>query len=211
MMGQMSTAQCCCTNCEDCCNGHEPSEFDVDVSMADDDCDTCDSFVSGTYTLAKGGPCRWQYLSGAISGQYCVTPYPANDDRITSVDVTLTIQCVSPTQYRIVLTVQVSRFYFVGTEKLFVTTYNTYNGEGTDTYRYEATVDFTAFRCDEAAEYELELVSKQARRSFYYNTIFGASYVAFTAPPNATTDQSMGWDVEYYCEPANTVSLTAVP
>lgn len=211
MMGQFSPAACCCTFCEDCCNGNDPTEFDATVTLGDDECDTCDSFVSGTYTLVRHGPCRWHYLSGSISGQYCVTPYPSNDDRITNVDVVLTILCVNETQYRIVLEVFVSRFYFQGTETLFGTIYNTYNGEGTDTYRFEATVDFTAFMCNEAADYALTFISKTARRSFKYNTDFGVFSVAFTAPPNATTDQSMGWDVEYYCDPISTAEITAVP
>lgn len=208
MMGQMSTAQCCCTNCEDCCNGHEPTEFDADITLSDSDCDTCDSFVSGVYNLAKSGPCRWLYTSGFFTSQYCRTPYPSDNDKITGVDVSLLIRCVSDTQYRLYLDVSVSRRYDTGTEVLYGFPMQTRNYFGLDVYRFESTAPFTEFRCDEASDYELTLVSKTATRVFEFFNLVYWQFVNFTAPADATTKD--GWTIDYHCDPT-TVLITAVP
>ena len=207
-MGQYSPAACCCTFCTDCCNGNEPTEFDLTVTLNDDDCDTCDSFVSGTYTLTKAGPCRWEYLSGPLSSVYCITPYPANNDKITEVSASLSINCVSDTQYRIVLTLSVSRRYDTGEEVQYGSPWQTRNYYGLDVYRFESTVLFTEFRCDEAASYDLTLVSKTATRIFeFFNLVFW-QFVNFTAPANSTN--WMGWDIDYHCDPT-AADITAVP
>lgn len=212
MMGQHSPAACCCTFCEDCCNGNEPTEFDADFTFTDLTCDTCDSFVSGTYTLVKFGPCRWAYSSGLIAGQYCVSPYPANDDKIYGIDIALTILCINDTQYRVTLTMTVYRSYFSGTETQYGGgfSYATYNGIGSDVYKWEVLVNFTDFTCDTVANYSLTFVNKTAFRSFYWNDPFnGPQFVSFTAPPNATSYNT--WDIRYYCSPATTAEITAVP
>ena len=211
MMGQMSPAQCCCTNCEDCCNGNDPAEFDVELTYTDDQCENCDTFVSGVYTLAKLGPCRWVYQSGLIAGEYCEGIYPSHSDIIYQIDVVLTVACVSATEYRIRLEVVVYRSYFTGTETQYsgAVSYSTYNGIASDTYRYEATVPFGSFTCNAVTNYSLPFVSKTAFRSFYYNTMFGPSFVMFTAPPNATSES--GWDIVYNCDPGSSALLTGVP
>lgn len=211
MMGQHSPANCCCgsTPCEDCCSGNDPTEFDATITMADDACDTCDSFVSGTYTLALDGVCIWRYVDADISGQACVTGDPEGDDYITEVAVTLQISCVSDTEYRVTLQVSVVREYTDGSEVQYGFPLQTRNFFGVDVYKYQATVAVDDFTCNAVTDYELPLVSKTATRTFEFWNFVSWSLVGLNPTADATT--WMGWDIDYHCNPASTATITAVP
>lgn len=56
----------CCEPCYGCCNNDAPAEFEVDITLSDDLCGTCDSYVSGTYTLSRiPYSCAWYYEEGS--------------------------------------------------------------------------------------------------------------------------------------------------
>ena len=105
-----SLSRCCCY-CEDCCNGSAPDEFDVAITLVDDECGACDT-LSGTYTLARlgtgYGPCRWYYSSG--TNAYCDggCTDPTICDFIDGILIYLDIYCISATQYQVRLEVQVT-------------------------------------------------------------------------------------------------------
>lgn len=210
MMGQHSPANCCCsTPCEDCCNGNDPTEFDATITMADDVCDTCDSFVSGTYTLALYGPCTWQYIDADISGQACVTGDPEGDDYITEVSVKLQIVCVSDTEYRITLQVSVVREYTDGQEVQYGSPWQTRNFFGVDVYNYQTTIAVDDFTCNAVTDFELPLIEKIATRTFeYWNFV---SWITQSLNPTADATTWLGWDIDYHCNPASTATITAVP
>lgn len=105
-MFAMSTGKCCC-NCEDCCNGSFPSEFDVTIAITDDYCSICDGSLSATYTLAKvAGTCRWTYDTTA--SDYCLSPYSTRGT-IKRIYLELGIYCMNATEYGIQLNMVVYR------------------------------------------------------------------------------------------------------
>jgi len=56
---------CCTTPCSDCCTTDAPSTFEVDLTLDDDECGVCDSFLTGTYVLTRSGTsCVWRYTQG---------------------------------------------------------------------------------------------------------------------------------------------------
>lgn len=56
---------CCSSPCSSCCTTDAPSTFEVDLSLTDDECGVCDSFLSGTYSLTRVGTnCTWRYTQG---------------------------------------------------------------------------------------------------------------------------------------------------
>lgn len=101
MMGRMSLAQCCC-GCEDCCNGSYPSEYDLDLTIADSDCGNCDTLLSGTYTLSPGQvPCGWYFgRSWSPNTEICVGD-PYNPWYLLTQYIQLRIRCAGDTKYMI--------------------------------------------------------------------------------------------------------------
>lgn len=75
---RMGVGRCCC-ECEDCCNGSYAPEWDVEITLADQHCEICDTTLSGVYTLSNSFPagssalCRWGYLGPESS------PFPPYD------------------------------------------------------------------------------------------------------------------------------------
>jgi hypothetical protein len=60
---------CCTAPCSDCCDVDAPTTFEVDVTLTDDECGVCDSFLSGVYTLTRvGSQCVWRYTEGSDNG-----------------------------------------------------------------------------------------------------------------------------------------------
>lgn len=108
MRNRMSVARCCC-ECEDCCNENAPAEFDAVLSLGNAYCLTCDTLVSGTYTLAHGAcgglaQCTWIYQSSWFAPPSSPTNIcsnePYEDTRyILFFELLLSIRCYSATQY----------------------------------------------------------------------------------------------------------------
>ena len=108
MMGLASLARCCC-NCEDCCNGAYPTEFDVTIPIVDSHCTTCNETLAGTFTLGLSAPagglsvCRWGYTRAfGFYTDICqpAGPYdPYGGWYLTTQQVYLRVTCINATQY----------------------------------------------------------------------------------------------------------------
>lgn len=121
MMGIGSLARCCC-NCEDCCNGSYPSEFDVDIALTDDKCTICNELYTGTFTLGHtttppGGSvatCSWAYShTYGFFTDICrpAGPYdPFSAWYLRFMWLRLRVTCVNATQYSVTLQMVLSAF-----------------------------------------------------------------------------------------------------
>lgn len=108
---------CCTNNCSTCCSLDSSDTYEVDLTLTDDECGVCDSFLSGTYSLNRvGQQCSWRYVQGnALSAiAFC-------DSGCTDVDLCayvvyrelfLTIQSVSSTKCAVDLQVVVGGRYY---------------------------------------------------------------------------------------------------
>lgn len=170
-----SLGNCCC-NCEDCCNGAYPSEYDVEFAFADGPgaygCETCDSDFSGVFTLAKlADNCTWRYVQDAgTTGSdpftfrhlplfYCQLPY--GPWYLNRREIVLRVNCVSATEYRVYLTYRA---------ELWRTTVNPTPWFGGPAYIeqamfnvwvWEETVPHASFACDGVDNYELPYSFRQ--------------------------------------------------
>ena len=153
---QFGVARCCC-NCEDCCNGSFPDEYDVELSFTNNDCTNCATY-STTYTLTKQGNCGWVYDSGFTLSDGCDPPYGTTIKRVV---VNLTIHCISATHYRIALTWEVWR-ESAGCSGLYDTT----------SHLWVALVNHADYDCTTAADFELDWVSSSSNGWYYYYPFF---------------------------------------
>ena len=99
MKNRMSVARCCCV-CEDCCNGAVPTEFDLDLTIGDEDCGNCDTTLSGAYTLTQGVvPCGWHYTrSWSPNTEICAAD-PYNPWWLLTQYIQIRVRCADATHY----------------------------------------------------------------------------------------------------------------
>lgn len=142
MRNRLSVARCCC-DCEDCCNGAYPTEWDVEISLADDTCNVCDSTLAGPFTLqlnpafcslempAVGASiCKWGYCYNydpTFNSAFCNTaellcvpsadPYDPFDCWVMGYQyITFRVTCINATQYALQAWMKLSAWnpnYFV--------------------------------------------------------------------------------------------------
>lgn len=114
-----------CCGCEDCCNGSWPEEFDVEISLADATsplgCSTCDSLLSGAFTVQKTdlfGGCTWQYTqpiqfdgnpvcNSHVKLLDCLPPYGL--EYVIGRNVNVQVYCVSASEYQVAISYLVWR------------------------------------------------------------------------------------------------------
>jgi len=229
---RFGVARCCCENfCEDCCNGNAPSEWDVEILLADSACQTCDEEAGGVFTLSRISDiiCRWSFERKEPSWQpECVIGYAAYGDYIYDQSVTLEVRCVTETQYRITATINLNRQYASSQEKrknpftqqdYWV---DTYRGIYGDQHVYEGFVNFNDFICDEQIDYVLNHERSSYLRQWFYNPTsppFGPDpFTAFNifnltdTPPHGERYEALPnayW--RPICEPPATIKITGVP
>lgn len=184
MKNRMSVSRCCCS-CTDCCNGSFADEFDVEFTFTNDGCTTC-ADLDGVYTLAKqGGVCNWIYNSGAIS-QACNPPYGLT---LTRKQISLSIYCYTPTQYKIDVHYQIWAAYPcpIGTGL-----------EEYQFYQWRSFVDVADFSCSTADAVPIDYLTRMR------------SIAAWRCPlgfPGAFLDIPFNW----LCDTSADVLITAVP
>ena len=237
MRDRFGVARCCCESfCEDCCNGNAPSEWDVDVTLSDSACSTCNELIDGTFTLARlsNQICRWQYLDSAPSWrEECVTGYATYGDYITQRLVQLEVRCIDAEFYRLFGVVQLLRTYTTSTEKLKSTitgldvTVDSRNGYYSDMFFYEAFIKYTDFTCNTATAYELPYEYSNYTRGFQFDSALGLGSISGASPNgsrwfnsglhNGALPVGEKYDSTYnlywkpICEPPANLILTAVP
>lgn len=164
MKNRFGLARCCCENfCEDCCNGNAPTEWDVEILLTDGQCDTCDEYLGGVFTLARSGPeiCNWSFWRNEPSWtQDCETDYLRYGYIAYNQPMDLEVRCVNETQYQVTFTLRIETRYNTGVE------YDD-NGDPRQTRffkgsiyaKYQTLIDYDDFICDEQTDFEIPFVS----------------------------------------------------
>lgn len=107
---------CGCCQCEDCCNGNDPEEFEVELTFADDYCGACSTHISGTYVLQRQAgedgyaSCTWGYDDGGL--QHVCEPDEFSGyvgaDYYHAIHIELRVRCVDETHYLVTLFVRLT-------------------------------------------------------------------------------------------------------
>lgn len=159
MRNRMSVARCCC-ECEDCCNGAYPTEWDASFTIGDSTCTTCNETLDGTYNLTFGGApytgvgtCSWGYYwnnPDPFERESCLaksTPYAYDGIGWAERYIKMRVTCVSATQYliRIVLGISTQANnglgYFGNSQK----------------FEFQEYVDVADWACDAVTDYCIPL------------------------------------------------------
>jgi hypothetical protein len=225
---RFSVSRCCCQGfCEDCCNGNIPAEWDIEADFTDSVCTTCDEYIAGTYTLARvPDQCFWRYDDWKdVNGwsQECDSSYTPYGDQLVRRAVSMTVLCISETHYRIQALFWVEAKFQSGqiTDKDGVV-WDVRNGTHLGRFYYRKDVPFTAFKCDEIAEYSLPIwhaiISTAGEGRVppnpYNGIIVTESWSA--TPPTLPIGTVLGkqpgfWYIAPVCEPPANLILTAIP
>ena len=167
MKNRFGVARCCCENfCEDCCNGNAPTEWDVDLALTSGECDTCEEYIGGTFTLARVGPviCKWEFSRSSPIyfgdwSQNCEEDYLRYGYVAERQRMDLEVRCVSATEYRIRFTQMLETRYNTGQEyDEYGNAFQTRFFTGSLYLEYATTVNFNDFICDEQTDYEVPFV-----------------------------------------------------
>lgn len=205
MRNRMSVARCCC-DCEDCCNGAYPTEWDASVTIGDSTCTTCDEFIEGTYNLTFTGglytglgTCSWGYYwqnSDPFERDSCFarsSPYAYDGMGWAQRYIKMRITCISTTQYlvRVVLGISTQ-----GANPAFGG-----SGGNAQKFEFQEYVDVADWACDEVADYciPLSFWSVAGTGTDFWN---GYGWRAWTGAGDV---------YKKLCEPPTEICLTAIP
>jgi hypothetical protein len=234
---RFGVARCCCESfCEDCCNGNAPTEWDVDLALTDGDCDTCDEYLGGVFTLARTGPviCDWSFQRNEpLWTQDCETDYLRYGYIATNQAMNLEVRCVNESQYQLLFNLRLQARYTTGTE------YDD-TGAGRQTrffYSdflavYRKLVDFEDFICDEQVDYEIPLERAFMSANFWWLYQFTVGSITFNTWVNSLQSRiftsapigqqtfvvtypaagvTWNWVTKPICDIPATIKITAIP
>lgn len=171
MKSRFAVCRPCC-ECEDCCNGNAPEEWDVEFETESEECVNCEDVFSGVFTLRRGiinnegpgsggyilGPCTWGYGYAGVefSPNYDCQPGsgPYFPDNIgwnwIRRFVSLSVRCNGP-NYRIearLCLVAYDNWPYIG--PVLQPSYHF------NMFIFRADVPYTTWNCSEQVEYQLD-------------------------------------------------------
>lgn len=200
---RLSVARCCC-NCEDCCNGAYPTEWDLSLAITDSTCTTCNETLDGTYSLTFGGApytglgtCSWGYYWRNLDYSDITSCLPASGpysyDGIGWADryIKLRVTCISATQYWVNVVVGISAY---------PNYYQSYSGSS-QRFIFSEYVDVADWPCDEVTDYCIPLTIWEVSGPLPdYWTPW--TWRPWTGPSDL---------YKKLCEPPTEICLTAIP
>jgi hypothetical protein len=195
-IGGTCDCRCGAGTCETCCESGSPEEFDVDITLTDNLCGICDSYLSGTYTVTRtgAGSCFWTFSEGSTSCdpdvnttlQWCDAGCTVANDcyQLVYRYVEVYIQCnsfVSPNTYTITITMKVMARGPTTMETCFGASARYYY----NTYRWDVDVNVSDFNCTTASGVAVPYTSR-AYSCCNNTTPTPAYYLCDDTPADAT-------------------------
>lgn len=174
-IGGTCDCRCGSAECETCCESGSPTEFDVDITLTDNLCGICDSYLSGTYTVTRvgsgPGACFWTFEEGSTSCdpevnttlEWCDAGCVDADDcyQIVYRYVEVYIACnnfVSPNTYSIRIIMQV----MVRGPATLDDCFGLSNRYFYNTYRWDVDVEVSGFNCETASNVAVPFTSRDS-------------------------------------------------
>lgn len=211
MQNLFGIARCCCGECENCCGGTYPSEFDVTVNlrgMVDDAefgdgiCDRCENF-GGTFTLQHARECTWRYDSTPVLSEVCVLDDPY-DMPIIQREVTLDIYCASPTTYGIWVGFKIWR------EAAICPGHSPYRYDF-DEYWFNRFIAIADFACSSATSFHVPRIAPIDLGVFFRRWIDCDKTPGFLGAYGDGWSSPLTSAIALYCEHYDDAIITAVP